>query len=299
MTGRTARAYLDRPVTDLAAASAVAHRAAAHWGLDEPDLLRCGMNAIFVTDHEVLRVGTPNAPATSSLDLAEFLASLGLRVPRPVRYDVVDDGDLSVTCWERLRPIDGPIDWSSIGTMVRTLHAIEPATLPAGVPVPTPDALPWWDFESMLARVGAALDGPARHGLEAAIDRHRGWQELDVRVVCHGDVHPGNVMMTSTGAVLMDWDLLCWAPPGWDHAPMLTWATRWGGDAGAYDAFADGYGESLATDVAAVAFAELRLVAATLLRLVTALSDPTAMPEAQRRLGYWRGDADAPMWTAQ
>ena len=47
------------------------------------------------------------------------------------------------------------------------------------------------------------------------------------------------------------------------------------------------------------AIAELRLVAATLMRLRAGRHDPAAMPEAQRRLAYWRGDPDAPTWRAQ
>jgi len=41
------------------------------------------------------------------------------------------------------------------------------------------------------------------------------------------------------------------------------------------------------------------LVAATLMRWKVALVDPAARPEAERRLAYWRGDADAPAWRAQ
>jgi hypothetical protein len=48
-----------------------------------------------------------------------------------------------------------------------------------------------------------------------------------------------------------------------------------------------------------VAFAELRLVAATLMRVTAALVNPDARPEAERRLRFWRGDPDAPTWTAQ
>ena len=35
--------------------------------------------------------------------------------------------------------------------------------------------------------------------------------------------------MSADGVVLLDWDLMCLGPRGWDHAPMMTWATRWGG----------------------------------------------------------------------
>ena len=81
--------------------------------------------------------------------------------------------------------------------------------------------------------------------------------------MCHGDVHPGNVVMTAAGPVLLDWDLLCRGPPGWDHA-MLLRLPRWGRPARWYEEFAAGYGRSLADDPVTIAIAELRLVAATL-----------------------------------
>ena len=34
------------------------------------------------------------------------------------------------------------------------------------------------------------------------------------------------------------------------------------------------------------------------MRLRAGRADPAAMPEAQLRLAYWRGDPDAPTWTA-
>ncbi len=132
-----------------------------------------------------------------------------------------------------------------------------------------------------------ALDAPARRGLEATIDRHRSWQGFGGQVVCHGDVHPGNVIMTADGPVLIDWDLLCWAPPGWDHGPMLTWADRWSGPSnrpssgGSTRRSPRGTVGSFADDPATRAFAELRLVAATLMRLVAGMANPAAMPEAQ------------------
>ena len=127
--------------------------------------------------------------------------------------------------------------------------------------------------------------------------RHRDWSTGVARVVCHGDVHPGNVIMTADGPVLLDWDLLCLGPRGWDHG-MLLRLPRWGWPASWYDDFAAGYGASLAADPVAVAVAEMRLVAATLMRLRAGRADPQAMPEAQRRLSFWRGDRDAPTFTA-
>lgn len=297
--GEAARAYVDEPVADLDAASRAARRAAAQWGLSEPQLLRASMNAIYEADDVVLRVSAPTVDASASLDLLGHLARVDVRVPVAARDEVVRLDGLSVTGWQRIEPAAAPIDWHGVGAMVRTVHGLDPAELPGSVPLPRPASFPWWDFDTLLERVGGVVDESARVGLVATIERHRDWRGFDGAVVCHGDVHPGNVMMTADGPVLIDWDLLCWAPPGWDHGPMATWASRWGGDPDDYEAFTAGYGRSLAHDEATLAFAELRLVAATLLRLATALRDPAAMPEAQRRLAYWRGDPDAPMWTAQ
>ena len=153
----------------------------------------------------------------------------------------------------------------------------------------------------MLDDACPELDSRALEGLRAAIERHREWldPERDELVVCHGDVHPGNVMMSADGVVLLDWDLLCLGPRGWDHAPMMTWATRWGGRLGDYEAFAEGYGKSMRGEPQAEAIAELRLVAATLMRVLTGRRDPAARAEAMQRLRFWRGEPDAPQWTAQ
>ncbi len=293
------RAYVDRPIDDVTAAVSAARVAARRWGLDDPEALRVGMNAIFGSGPCVLRVSAPSVPATASLELLSFLADAGVRVPARARSDVVVVGDLSVTCWERLVPIDGPIDWPEVGRMIRIVHGLDRDALPDSVPLPPPANFPWWDFAALLERAEPVLDDAARDGIESAIERHRDWTTDTGAVVCHGDVHPGNVVMTAGGATLIDWDLLCWAPPGWDHAALLTWASRWGGNGDEYPAFAAGYGRSLADDPMAGAFAELRLVAATLMRLIAGMRNPSAMPEARRRLAYWRGDPDAPQWTAQ
>jgi hypothetical protein len=293
------RAYVDRPVTDLVAATQAATIAARNWRLDPPVLLRAGMNAIFASGPSVLRVSAPTAPAAVSLELARFWHERGVTVPRPAQDDVVVVDDLSVTAWERIEATAVPIDWTGVGELVRRVHETEPGALPPSVPLPSPIAFPWWDFDALLGRAGSALDEAAREGIGAAIERHRRWKDFDEVVVCHGDVHPGNVLMRVDGPVLLDWDLLCVAPPAWDHGPMLTWAERWGGRPGDYEAFARGYGRSFRDDPAAIAIAELRLVAATLMRVAASAADPAARPEAERRLRYWRGDPDAPPWTAQ
>jgi hypothetical protein len=79
----------------------------------------------------------------------------------------------------------------------------------------------------------------------------------------------------------------------------MTWTERWGGEPGIYEAFAAGIGRSLRDDPLAEAIAELRLVAATLMRLRAARTNASAAAEAASRLQYWRGDGSAAQWHAQ
>jgi Ser/Thr protein kinase RdoA (MazF antagonist) len=292
------RPYVDGPPGDAEAVWALARRACAAWALPAPYLLRIGMNGIFAAGRAVVRVGRVTGSPAAAIALAEIVRDAGVRVPAPARPDAVSDGELTATAWERLAPVEAEADWREVGRMVAVVHSLPEEAIPDGYPTPPAETFPWWQFDELLADAGDLLDPPAREGIVSTIERHRGWTAGIDRVVCHGDVHPGNVVMTADGPFLLDWDLLCRAPAGWDHA-MLLRLPRWGFPALWYDEFAEGYGRSLADDPAAVAVAELRLVAATLLRLRAGRADPAAMVEAQRRLPFWRGDPDAPTWTAQ
>lgn len=295
------RAFVDQRVDDVEAAAAAADVAAETWGLSRPVLLRHGMNVIFRSRDVVIRIASPSVDASCSIELAETLAALGIPVVAPARSDVVEVDGLSATAWNHVSSSGDPVDWQAVGSIVQRVHEVSVSDLPASVPTPSPAAFPWWNFERLLDSVAAHLDDAARAGIDDALDRWSNWTDWDpsTSVVCHGDVHPGNVIMTTAGPVLIDWDLLCVAPPGWDHAPLMTWSERWGGEPGVYDAFATGAGRSMRGDPRAEAFAELRLVAATLMRVAAGVADPDARPEADRRLAHWRGDSFAPVWRAQ
>ena len=307
--GSADRPFVDRPVGVLPTASAAARRVAHELELSEPQLIRTGMNAIFRSGDVVLRVGHPTAPVEAAIELASVLSRHGIRVVHPSADQpsprATDPEEPVVSVWEHIADTGAPIDWAAIGAMVRRLHRLDPATIPSVYPVPFPTRFPWWDFAALLDELGPAIDDDARAGIEAAIARWPNATRFERVVVCHGDVHPGNVIMSVDGPVLIDWDLLCAAPPGWDHAPMMTWAERWGGAPGEYDRYAEGYGWSARGDTAAEAFAELRLVAATLMRVKAAIREPVGPDgsdrtvEVERRLRYWRGDESAPMWRAQ
>lgn len=300
MTTNDVLPFVAAPVTDVAAATDLAGRAAHAWGLPEPTLLRVGMNALFAAgDDVVVRVGRPTGAAVSAPRLAVFLADAGLRVPRYLDPDPMEDDGL--VAWAvRREAVVGEVDWAEVGEMVAHLHRIDPARVRGLHPLPAASAFPWWQFDRLLADVDDLLDPAARRGIVAALEQHGDWAHRGAALVlCHGDVHPGNVVATAQGAVLLDWDLLCTGPAAWDHAPLMTWTQRWGGAPGLYEAFADGYGRSMRGDDVAEAVATLRLVAATLMRLRAGRHDEASRDEAERRLRWWRGDADAPPWHAQ
>jgi hypothetical protein len=291
--------FVIEPPGDLAVAGRLAHEAAAHWSLPEPQLLRVGMNALFTAgDDVVLRVGRPTADPRAAIWLADELMAHGIRVPRFVRPEPFVAGPSAVFAVRREHST-GAVDWAAVGAMVRLVHDIDPSVVAGRYPTPACWTFPWWDFDRLLADVGPSLDAAALHGIEGAVTRHAGWRNrVASMVLCHGDVHPGNVIQSDRGPVILDWDLVCTGPPGWDHGPLMTWTERWGGEPDVYERFAEGYGASLRGDPVAEALAELRLVAATLMRVRAGRSDPAAADEAERRLRWWRGEPDAPTWRA-
>lgn len=297
----TVHPYVDRPVVDRDAAMRVAQVQAAAWRLDEPVVLRHGMNALYRCGPVVLRVGRATGPATASHELVRWLLDNGIPTIEPVEGLTADVDGFAVTGWRLERETRRAVDWRVVGAIVAAVHALPLAAVPSEYPLPSPTVFPWWDFDRLLDEVGSDIDAAALDGLRGAVETNRGWRtavEVD-QVLCHGDVHPGNVLMTGRGVLLVDWDLLCVANPAWDHAMLANHHRRWGGDPSVYDAFAAGAGRDRRDDPLTRALGELRDVAATLLRVRAGRHDEAARAEAERRLRFWRGDPDAPVWRAQ
>ncbi len=284
--------------------SELAARCVRQWGLPPATLVRLSANAVFVAGPAIIRISRMTAEPSVAVALSEHLAATGIRVPRALdrqpivfEHDEVQQRWLVATAWQRIIPSGAPVEWASVGAMVARLHRLDPAAIAA--PLPFGGDYPWWQFERLLGD----LPGTERTVLQPAFDELRWWYGAARQrplVVCHGDVHPGNVIADEDGPVLLDWDLLCLAPPCWDHAPLITWHERWGGDAQTYPNFCRGYG-AVCDDPLAEAMARLRLLAATIMRLRAAAlhpDDEAITTEAQRRLAYWRGDPTAPTWTA-
>lgn len=291
--------FVVRPPGDAAAAAA-ACAAATHWGLPAPQHLRTGMNALFAAGEDViLRVSHPTAPPSQAAWLMKQLARRGVCVPRLVRAEPIAVGELAVFAIERIQP-SGDVDWTAVGEQVRRVHEWPADEVRGQHPLPLCDDFPWWNTGAVLAEVDDLLDSAARAGLVRAIVAHGDWRSrVTLRVVCHGDVHPGNIIQSANGPVLLDWDLSCHAPAAWDHAMLMTWSSMWGGDPTAYGQFATGYGQSVLDGPLAQSLATMRNVTATLMRLKAGRTSTAAAEEAQRRLTYWRGDPLALAWSAQ
>lgn len=294
-----------QPPGDDGLVRAAAIAAASHWNLAAPELIRLGANGVFGSGDVILRISRATAPMHVALDLARLLAGEGIRVAVPARTDVVTfDNGLTVTAWQRVEHDPSlAVDWEHVGAMIAKVHIIDPTRVGhkgIGHPLPFCASFPWWDFDMMMSEADG-LDATTRAALEGVVVQYGWWADAALAkplVVCHGDVHPGNVVVDRDGPVLLDWDLLCLGPPAWDHAPLMTWTRRWGGERGIYEAFCAGYGTPIDDEIAH-AVAEMRLLAATLMRLQRARFDPAHRDEATRRLAYWRGDPNAPMWRAQ
>jgi Ser/Thr protein kinase RdoA (MazF antagonist) len=291
-------ASAERVEVARAAATTVAQRLGHRRPLQ---LLRVGDNTVFRVDDIVLRVSPPGVDVAAHVAAARWLADRGVPALCPIGEPIAVDG-VAVTVFDF---IDGasPIDYRKLGAAVAALHRLEPSSVGANL------SLPWFADASWLD-LGANLDAATRSGvvshddiavLQAAREELAGWQEAARRVepvVCHGDVHPQNVLMRDDELVILDWDNICLGPVAWDHAALLTWSERWGGEPEDYDAFAAGYGADLRDAPLAQLLARVRLLAPTINKIILGSDSDLHAAEARVRMRYWRGEPSPPPWTA-
>ena len=297
----------------------VVHEGIQHFASDQKlsdiQLIRRSMNAVYkVTSPSgptIMRVSRPTETTLPAIEFAAFLRGNGFEVPAPVSQVPFRHDEIEITLWEYIEPdLKRLVDWPAIGNFVRRLHDIDPNDIAKFYPLPKAASFPWWNFDQLLDELKPTFTDNDHAVLMKRWQALRPYfitaQNIDLGssvvrpVLCHGDIHPGNVIVDRTTGrpILLDWDLLSVAPREWDHAALLTWATRWGGQTSTYSDFAQGYGLDFSTNDLAKALAELRLLSATLMRWRTGLSTPSARVEAENRMKWWRQDLTAPMWQA-
>lgn len=265
--------------------------------------LRAGANHVFRGGEAVIRVAAQSADVAGQVALARWLIAEDFPVPAPLGEAELIDGAW-VSLWEYVPAATRrPIDFGQLGEVVARLHRVAPARLKDVVALPFCADAAWLAIDRRLAEVEAAgvLDASGLSVLRAASLALRGWQDRarqGMQVVCHGDVHPHNVLMRGDEVVIVDWDLICIGPAAWDHAALIPWADRYGGRPAAYPDFARGYGADGRESPLAQELAAVRLLAATLNTIAMAADDPRCAAEAKARMRYWSGDPAAPTWTA-
>ena len=135
--------------------------------------------------------------------------------PAPEVFDEVTvEGRFGVV----LQRLDGPtlLQLSRSGAMTPEQTGAILATLAISVhkTAPPPDILPLRDTEAGSSRLsGGMLPEHIATGILTLIERLAPGDGL-----CHGDLHPGNVIMTADGPRLIDWGGATRAPAGLDLA---------------------------------------------------------------------------------
>lgn len=195
----------------------------------------------------MLRVGVSGVPDGTPNDLVvRILPSLSAR-DREVAFqatlaragfptiDVVATGDgdeasglgpFSVMPYVAGRPfvdLDSPRDMlgsfrrvpGQLATTMLTLHATDPAPVRAALGRPDPDA----DLTSLVGDVVDAAARTADASVIAAARRLAATAPSGEVVVCHGDLHPVNLVVREDGiVVLLDWELALLGPREFDLA---------------------------------------------------------------------------------
>ena len=288
----------------MASADSLAERFAQQLGVGPHTLVRRGTATVFRAGGTLIRITTHDP--TPSFALADLLAGEGLAVPRALSIDVLVDDGLWASAWPWLEPDPArAVDAIALGRSVRTLHELDVHRFAGVVALADYGSFPWLAIGPTLSRIehagilsAAELDALAL----AHEDLSDWWQFASTHsrfVVCHGDVQPGNVIVTAKEQLLIDWDSICLGPPQLDHAPLMTWEERWNGTPGMYAKFAKGYRRDYRDDPVAVMLADARNLVATINMVAKGITDRSAAQEGRRRVRYWLNDPLAPRWIPQ
>jgi aminoglycoside phosphotransferase (APT) family kinase protein len=147
--------------------------------------------------------GSPPSAAEREADNARVVSDAG--IPSPVPDGIVTVQDRVGVVFAR---VDGPTMLQVIGLNPRAVdeQAMELARLHAAIHAKPGYGLP--SLRDHLQTVTARIAAPAGPALLAHL------QKLpDAASLCHGDFHPGNVIVTPTGPAIIDWlDAACGHP---------------------------------------------------------------------------------------
>lgn len=151
---------------------------------------------------EVVKIPRPHTPphwATVEAELSAAIHRHGLPTPEVRELTLVDGRECvvfervdGVSMWERM--LDEP---TQIGPLTDELVAVQRMIHEAGIPAGIPDLT-----SRLHSKVAACQDIDRAMQVEAAgilTGLQRG------AALLHGDLHPGNVLLSSDGPVVIDW----------------------------------------------------------------------------------------------
>jgi aminoglycoside phosphotransferase (APT) family kinase protein len=171
-----------------------------------------------IGDGRILKLLRPGFPDRLGLDEARIGAlinAIGLPAPRLLGTERVD-GRFGLL-YERLlgpsmldRLTNRPWLVDALAGRFAALHAEMHTCSGAGLP----DVKVSW--RHMIERAAERLGTSRAEAAQARLER-----TTDGSVVCHADMHPGNVIMTSAGPIVIDWLTARSGPPEADIARTL------------------------------------------------------------------------------
>jgi thiamine kinase-like enzyme len=158
----------------------------------------------------------------------------------PAVHDCDPAAGVLVSSWVEgrvLTPADAAADGvARMAALMRRIHALKPPQPPRAVSPAGWVAYYGALLEGAAASASAAVPASAavaetRRLQSAAAERLRGLAELPAEppVLCHGDLHPLNMLETDRGVVLLDWEYSHVTHPYWDLAAWSS-ANDWGAE---------------------------------------------------------------------
>ena len=235
------------PFTEESARRALAD-ACAKVGVsaDGAELFRMGENAMFMLRHDgiVVRVARSDAriqKVEKELAVARWLASNdypATRVADEIAAQPIHADGRLVTFWGLVEE-SGKASYNDLGALLRGMHAL---------PAPDfelPQFTPFSAVPGRLANPGNADPSAVAFLSDLYHDVKDRYNSLEFALplgVIHGDAHRGNVIVTPSGPILTDFEVVSWGPREWDLTPTALSMDRFGLPRETFEEFSRNYG---------------------------------------------------------
>ena len=249
------------------------------------DVVRVGTSILFASSADGVLVRVEDRGDTTSarrqVAVGRYLAECG--VPAVVPLDDIDQPVVTdagaVTLWRLEHLVPGEVDPATLGTLaLDPLGAVRRQLATAGV--------------SILDDVVADL-----------ATRWSGFATATPTALVHGDLHPGNVLMTRRGPVLADLELAGVGPVAYDLVPAVVAVQRYGEPARSLAEYGRAYGQPIAPAARHGVLRDTYEMWLTAWALANRHLDARHDLEARRRLARWTpvplrpGPLGAPHWS--